>query len=184
MDVKKLLGDRRVQIGAIGTVAAAGGYTWYRHRNSAAANTAPAASDGSGGTTPTAYEPGTFPDTSGTDTAAWLGQNEASFMDELNAWFASHTAGTPAPSTPSPVTLPIPKPKVPPAKGGGPIKRPPETVTVVKYAKGQQAGTPSTLSGIVTWAKNRGVNVTTKQLQSLNGLGSSTVVHPGQEIKL
>lgn len=101
MDWKALARNKRVQYGGLAAAAGLGGLAWYRHKGAAASGSS--ASDGSSAS-PAAYSPGTFPDTSQTDTAAWLGDNEAAFLRTLADYQASLTATTPAPgTTPSPV---------------------------------------------------------------------------------
>lgn len=218
LDLRSLANDKRVQVGGVAAAGGAGLFVWYRKKHSAAAtsSSSAASTDGSDSTTPAAYVPGSFPDTSGTDIASWLGQNEAAFTTELQQYLAGLQNTTPAPpSTPSPTpTTPqptLPKPVVapphitpapapttgvtpaPPAK---PTPAPPKpvvkatpkpanpTVKVVAFTT-KNPSPYSTLSGLVNVAKSKfGITVSVKQLQALNGLGTSTVIHPGQSIKL
>lgn len=99
------------------------------------------------------------------------------------------TAGVAGPSS-SPVTAkttaattttPPPTTTTPPPKTTTPVKYT-KYVTVVAYKEGQPSDTMSTLSGIVEALGKKGIHVTVPQLQSINKLGSSTVIHPKQKI--
>lgn len=102
------------------------------------------------------------------------------------------SAGTSSPGGSPPVTTPPPTPAPPKTvTPTPPAPKPPATsatsktkyVTVVAFKSGQAGGTPSTLSGIVEYVKTHyGVSTSVAALQKRNGLGSSTVIHPGQHI--
>lgn len=120
LNLQALAKDRRVQVAGVAGAAALGGFAWYRNKKSGASSSSSTSADGSDSTTPAAYAPGTFPDTTQTDTAAWLGQNEAAFVTELQQYQQSLTTGTPAPgTTPSPVS---PTPAAGPVPHGGSAK--------------------------------------------------------------
>lgn len=132
MNLRTLAGDRRVQLAGAGVAALAGAFVWYRHRGTSTSGTT--AADGSGTDTPTATVQGSFPDTSGTDIASWLTQNEAAFMTELDQALAQQQQTAPAPVTPSPAPyhhlIPPSRPGVPEryqTTPGG-IARPVETL--------------------------------------------------------
>lgn len=143
MDLKKLLRSRRAQVaGAVGAAGVAA-VVWYRGRKAAAAPTVAGSSDSSS-------SPGTvaggFPDTSGSDQAAVLGNNIGSLDDAL-AGFAKSigdiqkqlasmqpqhatNGSTPPIVAPKPVTLPKAR-----------------TVTVTRFDP-RRPSWSSTLSGI------------------------------------
>lgn len=106
LNLKALSHDKRVQYGAVAVAAGAGGLVWYRRSKAGGSAAAATSADGSDSTTPTAYAPGAFPDTSSTDIASWLGDNEAAFLRELADYQSSLQTATPAPpTTPSPVPV-------------------------------------------------------------------------------
>lgn len=90
------LRNKRVQLAAAGVgVAAVAGYAVYRRRKSSS-SAAAAPADASSSATPGTYVPGSFPDTSGTDMAAYLGQfgsNLQTQLDDFNAQLADELAG-------------------------------------------------------------------------------------------
>lgn len=84
MDWRALIHDRRVQIGAAGA-AAVGGYVLLRRKQTTGSTLSQPSDTSAGGGT--AY---TFPNTSGTDLASWLGSQEGvlaaqnkDFLDQL-----------------------------------------------------------------------------------------------------
>lgn len=201
VDLKALINNKKVQYGGIAGAAGLGAFVWYRKKHASPATSAAAASsDGSDSTTPASYTPGSFPDTSGTDTAAWLGQNESAFLQELDQYLATVQQTSPPPSTtPSPTpSTPTPHPTTPviirapggPVKTATPIKATTgnpaakkQTVTVKTYTK-TNTSPLSTLSGIVGVAKSKyGITTSVAQLEKLNGL-KSTVIHPNEQLKL
>lgn len=186
MNLKALAGNRRVQLAAGGVAVAgvAGFALWRRHQ--AGGEAASSAADASSSGTPAAYVPGSFPDTSGTDMAGYLGQFGSNLQTQLDDFLSalqdaqagqtiptSGSTGTGTTAPTGPHTLPAVAPA--PAKSGSPT--PVRTVTVSKYTT-NNAPWNSTLSGI---AGHEGTTV--KALQKLNGI-TGTTIYPGQKIKI
>jgi hypothetical protein len=195
VDWKSLLNNRKVQIGGVGVAAAAGGLVYYRRKKSGgsagAATPADSAATGDGGT---AYAPGQFPDTSGTDIAGWLGQYSQGLQAELDQGLAAYTqqqtdflaalgtSGAPAPTpTPKPPVKTLPK--VTPKPGGTvkptPVPKPAGYVTVAAFKSGNPAWN-STLSGIAGHE-----HTTVAQLLKLNpSIKNANVIRTGAKIRI
>jgi len=180
LNLGALAHNRRAQL-AVGGAVAVGGYALYRRRKAAASSSA-TTTDATGSTTPATYVPGQFPDTSGTDVAAWLSQAEPGIEADVAAYIAAHptTPDNPAPGTPNPgsggpTTNPKPKPKPPAPK-------PPtgqQFVTVTKYT-GSGSPWSSTLSGIAGHDHE-----TIAQLLKLNpDIKNPNVIHTGERIRV
>lgn len=186
MNVQALLRNKKVLYGGAG-VAAVAGFALYKRHQAAGGGGNPTTDTAAGGAaTPGAYVPGSFPDTSGTDMAGYLGQFGGNLQTQLDDFLAqlaqaqdgtaqiptSGTTGTGTTSPTGPISVPVPRGPAP-APGG----RTPKTVKVVKYTSRHPAWN-STLSGIAARE-----HTTVAALQKLNGI-KGTTIHPGQVIKI
>jgi len=187
-NLRRALGSRRVQLGALGVGALVGGVVYLKRKNAGAGAAASSTTDTSGSGNP--FSPSAFPDTSGTDAANSIG-NLGADIDQQFAGFAQTQSqiltalqnlqpvhsGTPSP----PITTPPPHPVPKPPGGGGPTSGPPaaQYVTVVRYTSSHPSPF-STLSGIAG-AEHTSVAA----LLKLNpGIKNPDLIRTGQKIRV
>lgn len=199
-DLKALLHNKKAMAG-VGVAGAAGLGVWYyrkSHGGGGSSTTDTAATTDGGSTVPAGSAAGQFPDTSGTDVANWLGNQEGSFQDEFTQFLTDSATqqqqflsqfGTvlqPAP-TPSPVSTPTPVPHpvtpAPPKVKVGTPKAPVTAkpvahpyVTVERYTTSSPPW-QSTLSGIAAHE-----HTTVAALEKLNGNVDPKKLQIGQHI--
>jgi len=188
MNWRALAGNKRVQLG-VGAAAVVGvaGFALYRRHQ--AGGDVGSQADASSSGTPASYVPGSFPDTSGTDMAGYLGQFGSNLQTQLDDFLSAlqdqqagtgqiPTSGSTGTGTTAP-TGPVVKPIVTPpaASGAKPIKGPIRQISVVKFTTKNPAWN-STLSGIAAHE-----HTTVSALQKLNGI-KGTTIYPGQKIKI
>jgi hypothetical protein len=171
VDWQQLLHDKRVlYVGGVG--AAVGAYAlWQRKRSGANSSSGPGnPAVGSGGA-------GTL-DTSGTDSAAWVGQFSDQMGTQLQQFLQQLTgalSNLPPPAVPgSPAPAPTPT-----FNGGTPITNPAAhtRVNVVPFTRANPPWA-STLSGIAAHE-----HTTVGALLRLNpGISNPNIIHPGQQI--
>jgi LysM repeat protein len=166
-------------------VAGVAGIVWYRGKK-AAGGTAPAASSDSSGSDGTTVAGG-FPNTSGSDAAAILGNNVGALDDALAGFQKSisdiqgQLAGMQPTHPTNGTTPPIPLPKPRPITGGGVITPAPKTrsVPVVAFNSSHPAWN-STLSGIAAHE-----HTTVPALLKLNpSIKNANVIRTGSSVRV
>lgn len=88
MDLKGLLANKKIVWGGVAGAAALGAIAVYRKRGQTSAAAAAGGDSAASGASPSAYVPGSFPDTSGTDIASYLGDYGGQLQTALTDFLA------------------------------------------------------------------------------------------------